>query len=275
MFCISQRRACRFVGQVCSTERYQCVVKNDEDELVKDIISLTTQYGRYGYRRITALLRSNGWQVNHKRIERLWRREGLKIPAKQPKRRRLWLNDGSCIRLRPEYKNHVWSYDFVMDRTANGRAIRMLNVIDEYSRECLAIKVSRRLNSKNVMDVLSQLFLKHGKPKHIRSDNGPEFIAIALRSWLNKHHIGTLYIEPGSPWENGYIESFNGKFRDELLNREIFDTLYEAEVLTENWRWEYKTVRPHSSLGYRPPAPEAIKLRWIKLPEFSHKNWYN
>ncbi len=275
LFCISQRRACRFVGQSRSTQRYQSVVKNDEDELVKDIIRLATQYGRYGYRRVTGLLRSDGWQVNHKRIERLWRREGLKIPAKQPKRRRLWLNDGSCIRLRPEYKNHVWSYDFVMDRTSNGRAIRILNVIDEYSRECLAIKVSRRLNSKNVMDVLSQLFLRHGKPKHIRSDNGPEFIAIALRAWLRKHHIDTLYIEPGSPWENGYIESFNGKFRDELLNREVFDTLYEAEVLTERWRWEYNTVRPHSSLGYRPPAPETIKPRWIKSPEFSHKSWHN
>lgn len=274
-FEVSERRACQVIQQARTTQQYRPVEKADEEALVKDMIRLATQYGRYGYRRIAAMLRRDGWDVNHKRVHRLWRREGLKIPAKQPKRRRLWFNDGSCIRLRPEYKNHVWSYDFVMDRTSNGRAIRMLNVIDEYSRECLAIKVSRKLNSKNVMDVLSQLFLKHGKPKHIRSDNGPEFIAIALRSWLNKHHVDTLFIEPGSPWENGYIESFNGKLRDELLNREVFDTLYEAEVLTERWRWEYNTIRPHSSLGYYPPAPETTKPRWVKSTEFSHKSWHN
>ena len=274
-FEVSQRRACRVIQLARATQQYRPVEKADEEALVNDIIRLTTQYGRYGYRRIAAMLRRDGWDVNHKRVHRLWRREGLKIPAKQPKRRRLWLSDGSCIRLRPEYRNHVWSYDFVHDRTSNGRAIRMLNIIDEYSRECLAIEVRRKQDSKSVMDVLSQLFLERGMPAYIRSDNGPEFIAEALREWLDKHEIGPLFIEPGSPWENGYIESFNGKLRDELLNREIFDTMHEARVLIENWRWEYNTERPHSSLNYRPPAPEAIKPRWVRTPDVSHKSWLN
>ena len=202
------------------------MLKDDEVVLVKRMIELAKQYGRYGYRRVTALLQSEGFRVNHKRIERLWRREGLKVPQKQPKRKRLWLNDGSCVRLRPRYKNHVWSYDFVYDRTYNGKAIRMLTVIDEHTRECLAIETGRKLNSQNVMDVLSQLFIEHGTPQYIRSDNGPEFIAKRLRWWLKRNQIDTLFIEPGSPWENGYIESFNGKLRDELLKREIFDTLF-------------------------------------------------
>ncbi len=223
------------------------------------------------------MLREDSWRkLNVKRVERLWRREGLKVPQKQPKKKRLWLNDGSCIRLRPMHQNHVWSYDFVHERTSNGRKIRMLTVVDEYSRECLAIEVNRKLNSSNVIEVLSRLFVEKGVPEHIRSDNGPEFIAKRLRRWLTKFHVETLYIEPGSPWENGYIESFNGKLTDELLDREIFDTLYEAKVLVERWRWEYNTVRPHSSLGYKPPAPEAIKPRWVEKPPLnSHKFWYN
>jgi putative transposase len=226
--------------------------------LSERIIALATQYGRYGYRRITAMLRQEGWQVNHKRVERIWRREGLKVPQKQPKRGRLWLNDGSCIRLRPEHKNHVWSYDFVMARTAEGRAFRMLNLIDEYTRECLAILVKRRITSQDVIDILFHLFIFRGIPEHIRSDNGPEFTAKAVRKWLEHMGVKTLFIEPGSPWENGYIESFNGKLRDELLNREIFTTLTEAKILIEQWRKEYNQVRPHSSLGYQPPAPETI-----------------
>ena len=263
------------ISQPRATQRYERILKNDESALVKRMIELTTRYGRYGYRRITALLQSEGFRVNHKRIERLWRREGLKVPQKQPKRKRLWLNDGSCVRLRPRYKNHVWSYDFVHDRIYNGKAIRMLTVIDEHTRECLAITVDRKLNSQNVMDVLSQLFIEHGTPQCIRSDNGPEFIAKRLRWWLKRHKINTLFIEPGSPWENGYIESFNGKLRDELLKREVFDTLFEAQVLIERWRQEYNTVRPHSSLGYRPPAPETIQPRWLNQQSLSHKHWYN
>jgi len=224
---------------------------------VERITELATQYGRYGYRRITAMLRHEGWQVNHKRVERIWRQEGLKVPQKQPKRRRLWLNDGSCIRLRPERKDHVWSYDFVTVRTAEGKAFRILNIIDEYSRECLAMLVKRHITSQDVIDQLFELIIFRGIPEHIRSDNGPEFTAKAIRRWLNYVGVKTLFIEPGSPWENGYIESFNGKLRDELLNREIFTTLIEAKVLIGQWGKEYNQVRPHSSLGYRPPAPEA------------------
>jgi len=196
--------------------------------------------------------------VNHKRVERIWRREGLKVPKKQPKRGRLWLNDGSCVRLRPKYKDHVWSYDFMIDRTANGRAFKILNIIDEYTRECLKIKVNRKIGSQDVIDELFNLIIYRGIPEHIRSDNGPEFTAKVVRSWLNRLGVKTMFIEPGSPWENGYIESFNGKLRDELLNREVFTTLEEARVLIEQWRREYNQIRPHSTLGYRPPAPEAI-----------------
>jgi putative transposase len=195
--------------------------------------------------------------VNHKRVERIWRQEGLKVPVKQPKRGRLWLNDGSCIRLRPGYKDHVWSYDFVTARTTDGRAFRMLNIIDEYTRECLAILVERRITAEDVINQLYHLFLFRGVPKHIRSDNGPEFTAKAIRKWLVEMGVQTLFIEPGSPWENGYIESFNGKLRDELLNGEIFTTLTEAKVLIAAWRKEYNQVRPHSAKGYKPPAPEA------------------
>ena len=226
--------------------------------LTQTIIRLASKFGRYGYRRIHARLERDGWQVSLKRVKRIWRREGLKVPQKQPKRGRLWLNDGSCIRLRPTRRNHVWSYDFVMDRTHDGKAFRMLTVIDEYSRESLAVHARRKLNSQDVLHVLSKLFVKHGPPEHILSDNRPEFIAIAVREWLGRLNVKTLYIEPGSPWENGYCESFNGKLRDECLNTEIFYTLKEAQVLIEQWRRFYNTERPHISLGYRPPAPEAI-----------------
>jgi transposase InsO family protein len=223
------------------------------------MIELATIYGRYGYRRISILLRQEGWRVNHKRVERLWRQEGLKVPLKQPKRGRLWFNDGSCVRLRPAYKDHVWSYDFVKASTRDGRPLRLLTLIDEYTRECLSIEVARRLDSDDVLEVLTRLFVQRGMPKYLRSDNGPEFTATAVRDWLQRLGVGPQYIEPGSPWENGYIESFNGKLRDELLNGEIFDTLLEAQVLIERWRWEYNTLRPHSSLGYRPPAPETFQ----------------
>jgi len=239
------------------TQRYVPQVVDEEGRLAARVIELATQYGRYGYRRITALLKQEEWQVNHKKVERIWRQEGLKVPKKQPKRRRLWFNDGSCIRLRPEHKDHVWSYDFVTARTSDGKAFRMLNIIEEYTRECLAILVKRRITSQDVIDRLFELFIFKGIPEHIRSDNGPEFTAKAIRGWLNRIGVKTLFIEPGSPWENGYIESFNGKLRDELLNREIFTTSTEAKVLIEQWRREYNQVRPHSSLGYRPPVPEA------------------
>lgn len=253
-----------------STQRRQLVIRDDEQPLTQAIIDLATEYGRYGYRRVTALLCRQGWQVNHKRVERIWRREGLKVPQKQPKRARLYFNDGSCIRLRPQYKNHVWAYDFVMDRTHNGKAFRMLTVIDEYTHECLAIKVKRKLNSTDVLDCLTQLFYERGTPAHIRSDNGSEFIAVALREWLAAAKVKTLYIEPGSPWENGYNESFNGRLRDELLNGEIFYTLKEAQIVIESWRKHYNTVRPHSSLNYQPPAPQTTRAIQ-QLPNYLNK----
>ena len=214
------------------------------------------------------LLQMAGWQVNAKRVQRIWRAEGLKVPSRQPKRGRLWLADGSCIRLRPEHRNHVWAYDFVSETTNDGRKLRLLTVIDEYTRECLAIRVERRMTSHDVLYALSELFLEHGIPEHIRSDNGPEFVAKAVRGWLADLGVTTLFIEPGSPWENGYIESFNGKLRDELLNGELFYTLKEAQILIEQWRREYNHLRPHSSLGGRPPAPETIV--W---PDFSLKEY--
>jgi len=255
---VSERHACRVLRQPRSTQRYCFKAADDEEPLTNRIVELATKYGRYGYRRITALLREEGWRVNHKRVERIWRQEGLKVPAKQPKRGRLWFNDGSCIRLRPVYKDHVWSYDFVADRTKDGRPLKILTLIDEYSRECLAIKVARSIRSQDVLECLAELFVHRGTPDHIRSDNGPEFTARAVRGWLGRVDVKTLFIEPGSPWENGYVESFNGKLRDELLNGEIFYTLTEAKVLIERWRNEYNTKRPHSSLGYRPPAPETV-----------------
>lgn len=203
------------------------------------------------------MLKAAGWQVNHKRVERIWREEGLKVPARQKKRRRLYLNDGSCIRLRPHWQNHVWSYDFVAERLMNGRKIRILTVIDEHSRKCLALRAGYALKSDDVMDVLSDLFITHGIPDHIRSDNGSEFTAKSIKDWLCRLKVRTLYIEPGSPWENGYNESFNARLRDELLNAEAFTTLLEAQIIIEQWRHHYNHIRPHSSLNYRPPAPLA------------------
>lgn len=230
------------------------------------MIELARQYGRYGYRRIAALLRDAGWSVGDGRIERLWQREGLKVPGKQPKRGRLWFNDGSCIRLRAQRVNHVWSYDFVHHRTDDGKAFRMLNILDEFSRECLAIRIKRNLNSTDVIDALTDLFILRGVPAYIRSDNGPEFIAEAVRKWIATVGAQTAYITPGSPWENGYVESFNARLRDELLNGEIFYSLKEAQIIIEEWRHHYNTKRPHSSLGYKPPAPESIIHLHERIP---------
>jgi len=246
------------LGLPRSTYHYNSGTSSEEAPLTSRIIELASQFGRYGYRRITALLRLEGSQVNHKRVERIWRREGLKVPSRQPKRRRLWLSDGSCLRLRPQHRDHVWTYDFLLHHTHDGRKFRILAIIDEYTRQCLAIDVARRMNHETVMERLAELFVRRGVPDHIRSDNGSEFTAENIRRWLKKVGVKTLYITPGSPWENGLIESFNGKLRDELLNLEIFDTLYKAKVLLERHRREYNHVRPHSSLGYRPPAPEAL-----------------
>jgi len=234
------------------------IVRANEDALTQAIIELAAQYGRYGYRRITELLNRSGWEVGTDRVLRIWRREGLKVPSKQRPRGRLWLNDGSCIRLRPQRRNHVWSYDFVEAQTHDGRKVRLMTLIDEFTRECLAIRVARRINSLGVLETMADVMLMRGIPEHIRSDNGPEMTAKVVRGWLAGVGAKTLYIEPGSPWENGYCESFNGKLRDELLNGEIFYSLKEAKVLIEQWRRHYNMVRPHSSLGYRPPAPQTF-----------------
>ncbi|KAF0132713.1 MAG: transposase [Methylocystaceae bacterium] len=254
---MSERFACRVLGQHRSTQRKIARTPDDEAALTADIIAFALQYGRYGYRRIAALLHDAVWAVNLKRVERIWRREGLKVPAKQPKRKRLWLNDGSCIRLRPAHPNHVWSYDVVEDRTHDGRKYRMLNIIDEFTRECLAIRINRKLNSTDVIYLLPDLFIRRGVPGHVRSDNGPEFIAKAVQDWIcGRRRQDRLHrARQGSPWENGYCESFNSKLRDELLNGEIFYSLKEAR---ESWRRHYNEVRPHSSLGYRPPAPAVL-----------------
>jgi transposase InsO family protein len=256
---LSERRVCRVLGQHRSTQRRTPTGRDDEERLTADIVELARQYGRYGYRKIAELLRSTaGWVVNDKRVERIWRREGLKVPKKQPKRGRLWLNDGSCIRLRAERPNHVWSYDFVEDHTHDGRKYRMLNIVDEFTHECLAIRLDRKLKSTDVIDVLSDLFILRGVPEHVRSDNGPEFVATAVQEWIAAVGARTAYITPGSPWENGFIESFNARLRDELLDGEIFYSLKEARIVIESWRHHYNSVRPHESLGYKAPAPEVF-----------------
>jgi len=255
---LSERHACRLLGQWRGRQRYITTQRDDEDALTRAILQLASQYGRYGYRRITVLLQRAGWDVGRDRVQRIWRREGLRVPEKQKPRGRLWLNDGSCVRLRPEHENHVWSYDFVSSFTHDGRMLRVLTLMDEFTRQCLALRVARRLNRYDLIETLADVMLIQGVPEHIRSDHGPEFVAKKLRNWLSAVGAKTLYIEPGSPWENGTCESFNGKFRDECLNGEIFYSLKEAQVVIEPWRVQYNEVRPHSSLGYRPPAPKAI-----------------
>ena len=241
-----------------NTYRYIAVKLPDEDDVRTEIIDKACNYGRVGYRMVTNMMRNSGTKINHKRVERIWREEGLKLPKKQTKKRRLWLNDGSCIRLRPEYKNHVWSYDFVEDRTYNKKKVRFLNILDEHSRECIASIPRRSWRNNDVIEALSKLMILKGCPEYLRSDNGSEFTANKLRKWLSNVGVITAYIEPGSPWENGYIESFNARMRDEFLNGELFGNMYEAQVLTKRWVEYYNTTRPHSSLGGRPPAPQML-----------------
>lgn len=261
-FGVSERRACRILGQPRSTQRRQESEPTPEDvQIMARVIELALQEPSWGYREITDRLRMEGWVVNPKRIDRICRQEGLRALRKKVKRGRLRLIDGTRVRLRPQYRNHVWAYDFVEDQTSDGRKIRMLVIVDEFSRECLAIRVARRLQSPHVLEVLYACFSVYGVPEHLRSDNGPEFIAERVRTWLGQLGVKTLFIEPGSPWENGFVESLNGTLREECLSRERFDTLFEAQVLVENWRQKYNTFRPHSSLGGRPPAPE-VRVAW-------------
>lgn len=243
-----------------STQQYQPQEDSWEKRLIERMTYWAVRMGRLGYKKITALLRAEGWRVNKKRILRLWRQEGLKVPKKQVKRRRLWLTDGTGIRMRPTRPNQVWSYDFVKDCTSDGRPLRFLTVIDEFTRECLALPVGRTFKAEAVQISLTQLFIERGLPEFIRSDNGAEFTADMVRNWLHRLKVRTLFIEPGSPWQNGFNESFNGKFRDEFLSGELFDTVWEAKVLAEEWRRVYNTIRPHGSLTYLPPAPGAVEL---------------
>lgn len=257
---MSERRACRVLGVNRTAYRYEPVKREDEDEIREKIIYYACNYGRVGYRMVCNMMKNEDIEINHKRVERIWREEGLKLPKKQTKKSRLWLNDGSCVRLRPEHKNHVWSYDFVEDKTWDGRKLRFLNVLEEHTRECLASIPRRSWRNNDVIEALSDIMLQHGCPEYIRSDNGSEFIAKKLKKWLSDVGVITTYIEPGSPWENGYCESFNARMRDEFLNGELFGNLYEAEVLTKRWVNYYNTIRPHGSLGGRVPAPQSVVL---------------
>jgi putative transposase len=258
---VSQRRACRALGQGRSTQRYVPVVGRQEQRLRARLLELVRQHPRYGYRRVTALLQRDGWSINAKRVYRLWRREGLKVPRKQRKKRRLGSSANGCVRRRAQRIDHVWAWDFVFDHTRNGRPLKWLSIVDEYTRECLALEVERRLPSPRVIDVLTELFVVRGLPSFIRSDNGPEFIAQAIRRHLQATGVGALYIEPGAPWENGYAESFHARLRDEFLNREEFASLAEAKALGASWRAEYNHRRPHSALGYHTPAEFAAGCR--------------
>jgi putative transposase len=253
-FDASERRACEVVNQPRSTQRYAGRITDDEGRLVARMLELVRQRPRFGYRRIAALLRSEGWRVNVKRIYRLWRREGLKVPRKTRKRRGLGSSANACHVRRAEHQDHVWTWDFVFDRTASGTTLKWLSIVDEHTRECLALKVGRSITSEDVIDTLAELFAMRGVPRSVRSDNGPEFIALAIQGWFEKTGVASLYIEPGAPWENGYAESFHSRLRDEFLSQHEFADLREARLLTAAWREDYNHCRPHSSLGYQTPA---------------------
>lgn len=256
---MSERRACRVLDQPRSCQRYEARPRNDEANLVNRMLELARVRPRFGYRRMAALLRQEGLRASDSRILRLWRPEGLKVPQKKRKRRRLGTSENGCHRRRALHKDHVWAWDFVFDQTTGGGQLKWLNIVDEFTRECLAARPARSITSEDVIDTLAELFAMRGVPRHIRSDNGPEFVAKAIRRWLKQLEIKALYIEPGSPWENGFAESFNSRFRDELLAVEEFDSVTAARTLTTAWREDYNQYRPHSSLGYVAPAEFAAR----------------
>jgi len=266
---VSQRRACRALSQPRSTQRYIAQQRNGERALVERMRELALRHPRYGYRRITALLRREGWRVNRKRVVRLWRREGLKVVKRQRKTNRSTVDGSSANaahRRRAERVNHVWSFDFCHDRTADGRALKIFSVIDEYTRQCLIIEVQRRITGTDVVKILASLMALYGTPQHLRCDNGPEFICSAVRAWVDRRRargaqLSTLYIAPASPWENGYVESYHSRLSDEVLDREEFGTLAEARAVLSGWREEYNCERPHSALGYNTPAAFAAACR--------------
>jgi len=276
-FAVSERRACDVVEQPRSSQRYEACVRDDEATLVTRMLELVRRHPRYGYRRITAKLRQEGWDVNAKRIYRLWRREGLKVPKKKRKKRRLGTSKNGCHRRKAEHSNDVWCWEartsrrpireeegwpavVKADHTTSGSQLKWLSIVDEYTRECLTLKVDRSITSEDVLDTLAELFAMRGVPKHIRSDNGPEFVAHAIRRWLGQLDVEAMYIAPGSPWENGYAESFHSRLRDEFLALEEFENLPSARLLTAAWKTEYNDCRPHSSLGYQTPNEFAGSL---------------
>lgn len=277
MDAVSERRACQLIGQPRASQRYRPQETDGDKALVRRMLEIVRQRPRFGYRRVTAVLRNEGLRVNRKRVYRLWRKEGLKVARKQVKKRRLGSSENGCVRHRAEHKDHVWCYDFVKDQTVDGRPMKLLPVEDEFTRECLALEVARSITATDVVEVVKCLIELRGAPKFIRSDNGPEFIAAAIRRYLAESGVGTLYIEPGSPWQNAYSESFNGKLRDELLDRELFVSLHEAKVVCEDFRLDYNHRRPHSSLGYRTPAEFSascasppVGLATLALPPATH-----
>jgi putative transposase len=251
---VSERRACKVISQPRMTQRYEIKQPDRDKALTTEIKKLAKRHKRYGYRMIAAKLRQSGWIVNHKRVQRIWQKEGLQVPYRRKFKKAKGSSENSCAVKKAEYANHVWTYDFMGDQTEDGRKLKLLTVLDEFTRESPAIEVGRSIRAKDVIAVLEYLFMVRGAPKFVRSDNGPEFIADKIKKWLEQKHVGTLYIEPGSPWENGYIESFNGRLRDEILDRELFYSVKEARVVVEDWRLEYNNLRPHSGLGYMTPA---------------------
>ena len=253
----SERRTCLVMGVARSTLQYKPTPKTD-DALRLALIRLAKRYGRYGYRKVGELLRTEGWRVNHKKVERLWREEGLQLPLRHKKRKRLYHHDASVIRLRPHYPNHIWSVDFVHDRLSTGRPYNMLTVLDEYTREALCVRVATRMGASDVLEALYPLILTRGAPAFLRSDNGPEFVAEPLQSWLRRVGIRPMRILPGSPWENGYNERFNGTLRSEVLNTEWFATTRQAQIVINQWLRQYNHIRPHQALNMRAPVPETI-----------------
>ena len=251
---VSQRRGCKTLGQPRATQRGRSIRPDRDKPLVMKLRRLARRYPRYGYRMITALVRREGWRVNRKRVYRLWRQEGLQVPHKAHKRKRCGDSKNGCIRKKAQYPNHVWTYDFLYDQTEDGRRLKLLPVVDEFTRECLTLEVERRMEAQDVIGVLEYLFALRGSPRYLRSDNGPEFVSKRIKGWLAERKTGPLFIEPGSPWENAYIESFNSRLRNDFLNVEVFGSLKEAQVLAEEHRLEYNHRRPHSALGYRTPA---------------------
>jgi len=258
-FSVSERRACEVLDQPRSTQRHESKPRDDESALSQHMLEVARRRPRWGYRRVAWQLRQEGGQASDTRVYRLWRREGLKVPVKRRKKRRLGKSENGCLQRRAEHKDHVWAWDFVFDHTTSGSQLKWLSIVDEHTRECLALKVDRSITSEDVIDTLAELFAMRGVPKCIRSDNGPEFIAQAIRRWLDQVDVEALYIEPGSPWENGYAESFHSRLRDEFLELEVFESLSATKRLTKQWQADYNHHRPHSSLGYVTPIEFAAR----------------